>query len=406
MVHASNRLIEEGTAIVAMTREGAVATPVGADRARLRVAVCLSYFPPIIGGAEWQVFQLCREWVARGHSATVFTRAVNNAPRTEVVDGVEARRVLRPIPLGPLFGASFVAGLVARLIRHRGAFDVVFAGQAPWEAIATGIARLLITTPSVVCLQNTGPFGDLAQLRRAKGARVLRSLFRRNDHFVSLSEHGRVELESLGVPSDRITVIPSGVDPHRFAPPSNPSADRDRTALFVGRLAEQKNPLALIDAWKVVNRDGRYRLCIAGRGELEGAIRERIERESVRGVEMLGFQSDVAPLYQRASVLALPSISEGCCNALLEAMASGMCPVATRIGGNVDVVNDGQTGILVSPSDPRDLARGLSVALEDTKERHRLSEAARRWVVERHDIRAIADRYLETFARLRAEQSR
>ena len=69
------------------------------------------------------------------------------------------------------------------------------------------------------------------------------------------------------------------------------------------------------------------------------------------GVEFLGRQSDMPAVYRKGSVFVLSSLGEGCCMALLEAMAGGLCPVVTAVGGNLDVVQDGANGLLAPVDD-------------------------------------------------------
>ena len=316
----------------------------------------------------------------------------------ENVDGIEIHRVIRTLDAGPLFGASFVASLCWNLLRMARRCDVVFAGQAPWEAVATGLVCPSLRKPSVVCIQNTGPFGDLRQLDHAKGSRLLKRLVRRNRRFVVLSKHGREECLRMGIADEAVDVLTSGVDTARFAAPEENDSERANVALFVGRLAPQKNAMSLLEAWKQVNAQGLYRLLIAGSGPLRPSLDKYVARERLLGVEFLGQCDDMPAVYRRGAVFVLPSLSEGCPNALVEAMACGLCPVVTRIGGNVDVVEDGLNGLVVAPDDPARLAMALSSALESAPMRKRLGKAARAFVIAHHDIDKLAERYLEIFA--------
>lgn len=327
----------------------------------------------------------------------MLTRFLPDAPAAESFDGVDIRRCIRTWNLGPLFGLSFVGSLAWGLWRRRRDFDLVLAGQAPWEAVATGLIGPRLGKPSLVRIANTGPFGDLAKLERTKGASLLRNCVLRNTGFVTLCNAGELELKQIGCTDAVIHRCTNGVDTKLFHPSLASEPERDRTVLFVGRLAPQKDPETLLSAWRLVNPSGERRLLIAGSGPMAATLQAECERQRLQGVEFLGSQADMPSLYRRASVFVLPSLSEGCSNALLEAMASGLCPVATEIPGNVDVVANDQNGLLFAPGDVAQLAAALQSVLEDPERRRRLGDEARRHVLANHDLDVVAAKYLDVF---------
>lgn len=386
-----------------MAKRDSSASP--AEGRPLRIAVCLSHFHPTVGGAERQAFQLAERWARWGHEPLVITRRLSGQPSCEMVSGIEIRRVIGTVSAGPLFGLSFLGSLTANLVRFARRYDVILAAQAPWEAVAVGFIGPILRKPSIVRLASVGPRGDLAQLQRAKGSGLWRRLALRNALFLAPSEAARQELAELGCPAERIRRFTNGVDIERFSPPGELSpaeaAERERTAIFVGRLSEEKNPLAVLRAWKILNRGGRYRLLMVGDGPQAEALAAYARQESLEKVEFLGQRSDVPDLYRQAAVCVQPSPHEGCSNALLEAMASGVCPIVSRVPGNLELVEHEENGLTVALDDDQQLAAALARVLEDTLLRLRLSQAARQRVVERHDLDRIAREYLELFAELR-----
>jgi glycosyltransferase involved in cell wall biosynthesis len=366
----------------------------------LQIAICLSHFHPTVGGAERQLLQLARLWAAEGHKVVVITRPVQGAPRRETYDQIEIRRTLHTWSLGPLFGVTFVGSLLLNLLALTNRCHVVLAAQAPWEAVSTGIYRNLTRKPTIVRLANAGPFGDLRQLDQATGRRILRRMLKWNSAFLALSDQSRQELQDLGCHEPCIRRITNGVDVQRFQPPVAADQRRNRTALFVGRLTAQKDPQFLLRSWQQVSPNGEFRLLVAGDGPLAEPLKQQIADQQMSNVELLGARNDLQRLYQEASVFVLPSRSEGCSNALLEAMASGLCPIVTNIGGNRDVVTDGVTGRLVESGHVRQLSDALREVLEDQDSCMRLGTAAREHVIAHHDIHDVANRYLQEFYRL------
>jgi L-malate glycosyltransferase len=376
-----------------------------AGRPPLRIAICLSHFHPTVGGAERQIFQLAERWAKWGHEPLVITRRLAGQPSREIVSGIEIRRAISTVSLGPLFGLSFLASLTANLVRFSRRYDCVLAAQAPWEAVAVGLAAPLLRKPSIVRLASVGPRGDVAQLLRAHGGMLWRRSALRNSLFLAPSRIAQSELLELGCPPERIRSFTNGVDVERFHPPESQSpeetAERDRTVIFVGRLSEAKNPRAVLRGWKRLNGHGKYRLLMVGGGPQFEALAAYARQESLKNVEFLGQRSDVPELYRQAAACVQPSPDEGCSNALLEAMASGVCPVVSRVPGNLELVEHESNGLTIALNDDEQLAAALARVLEDVALRQRLSHAARQRVVERNNLDRIAAQYIELFESLR-----
>jgi glycosyltransferase involved in cell wall biosynthesis len=168
------------------------------------------------------------------------------------------------------------------------------------------------------------------------------------------------------VPAHRIRYVPNGIDTQRFAP--DPSVrERVRAELgigsgfvwiAVGRMTEQKDWPTLLDAaGRALAGDDH--LLVVGTGELEEQVRERVAALGERA-RWLGVRTDVADLLRAADGYVLSSRWEGLPIVLLEAAASGLPIVATRVGGNAQVVLDGSTGWLVEPGDPAALAAAMT----------------------------------------------
>jgi glycosyltransferase involved in cell wall biosynthesis len=111
-------------------------------------------------------------------------------------------------------------------------------------------------------------------------------------------------------------------------------------------------------------------------------------------------QNDLRAVYNRASVVVLNSVDEGFGLALTEAMLCKTAVVGTESGGISDIIDDGETGILVPPDNPARLADGLQLLLEDSILRNRLAEAGYRKALARYSSRSSARNYGELFSRV------
>lgn len=373
----------------------------------MRIAICLSHFYPAVGGAERQLLQLAQRWTAAGHPTLVFTRSMPGLPPREVVQGVEIRREIRTLSIGPLFGLSFLASLAWRAWRAAGEFDVLLAGQAPWEAVVAGALRKRLGKPTVARIASTGPLGDLAQLQQAKGACLWKRWFRRNDRFLAPSPQVRAELLAAGAPASRIVAMTNGVDGARYCPPEVESDERPRTALFAGRLTAEKNPWGAVRAFAKVDRALGARLLVAGDGPLRAELQAWVRDRGLGDrIGFLGECDDMPAVYRRASVLLQTSPNEGCSNALLEGMSSGLCPVVSNAPGNRESIRHGETGYAVALDDDAALAAACERLLQNDPQRQSMGRAAREYVLANHHLDAIAGKYLDLFAELVRDQRR
>ncbi len=149
--------------------------------------------------------------------------------------------------------------------------------------------------------------------------------------------------------------------------------------LFIGRLVDHKNLPSLVRAAAILERGPHdHTILLAGEGPERPALMVAIQEMGCTSIRLLGERNDVGRLLQIADALVLPSFREGLSNAILEAMAAGTPVVASRVGGNVELLQDGKTGLLYSSDDHEALARSLSVLMDNPARRRELSSAARR----------------------------
>ncbi len=367
----------------------------------LRICYCISHYHPIASGAERQAHRQAVELVRRGHRVHVLTRAVAERPDREEVDGVTVWRRIRPIELGPGFGLSFVATLCRGLWRLRGEFDVMHCHQALWEAVASGIMCGRLRKPSVVQPAAGGEFGEVCQLGRTRGRGLLRRSILSNTHFVAISGEIEQELRALGVRDARLTRLASGVDTDEFSPGTSsvelalPPRPR---VLFLGRLHPQKNLPVLLRAWPAVRREVPAALLLAGDGlELE-SLREQARVLGVAdSVCFLGPVANPIDYLRAADVFVLPSVAEGLSNSLLEAMAVGLPAAVSRIGGNDDLVRDGESGLLVKATDVPGWSNAIVRLLTNGQWARQMGQSARQLVERQFSIRTVVDRYVALY---------
>jgi sugar transferase (PEP-CTERM/EpsH1 system associated) len=239
-------------------------------------------------------------------------------------------------------------------------------------------------------------------------------------HYVALSRDLADYLtHKVGVPQPRVEQIYNGVDVGRFvrpAPGRTPVAGCPFLdgALFVvgtvGRMQTVKaQPLlaaAFVRALQLqpALRD-RLRLVMVGDGPLRAEAQAVLAQSGVEELAWLpGERADVPDVMRGLDCFALPSLAEGISNTILEAMASGLPVVATDVGGNAELVVDGQTGELVPSGDVQAMAASIAGLASDPA-RAAAMGAAGRLRVERHfSLPAMVDAYRQLYDRLLAER--
>ncbi len=366
-------------------------------------------------GGETQVLGLTQQLRALGHRAELLCDPAGELWRRAQAAGVICH------PLAIRSALDLPAAMALRRGLRDGHFDVVHFhtsrahAMAPW---VRGLARVAVVTRRMDYVPNR------LFARWLYGRAV--------DGVAAISTGVADALVRAGVARERITLIPSGVDCAHFRPPSADERAQARAALglddadlavgAVGALEPRKGHRYLVEAMALPwRRDG----AAAGGGPLrdgvaqgspprgvvaiiagDGSLRETLAAEVRRlglgdagtaAIRLVGRVADARAILWALDIFAMPSLNEGLGVALLEAMACGLPAVASRIGGIVDAVDEGHSGILVAPGDSHALARALEDLRMQAQMRVAMGTAARALAVERFSMTAMAQRTVELY---------
>jgi sugar transferase (PEP-CTERM/EpsH1 system associated) len=218
-------------------------------------------------------------------------------------------------------------------------------------------------------------------------------------------------VDRVGIQAGRIRRICNGVNADRFVPAAarreiagSPFNDPELFVLgTVGRQQAVKDQATLVRAFAVFVRANleaaqRARLILVGDGPLAASLAELVKSEGVEDVVwMAGERSDVPEIMRGLDVFVLPSQAEGISNTLLEAMASGLPVVATAVGGNPELVIDGQTGLLVPALDPEKMGAAFDVLFKDVAGARAMGAAGRKRVLANFSMDAMMGNYLALY---------
>jgi len=209
-----------------------------------------------------------------------------------------------------------------------------------------------------------------------------------------------VEALAAGFSPAQVTHIPNGVDIGRFKPA--PAAGNRQTITFAGRLDYMKGVHILLEGFKQLRDEMKnVQLTIVG----DGPDRERLlnlsrEKGIFDAVNFCGEAAEIVSYLQKSSVFVLPSFSEGLSNVLLEAMACGLPVVATRVGGTIDLIEDGVNGILIEPENSRQLYQAVKKILQDEVLAKTIGAQARKTVEEAFSMESVTEQYVSLYQTL------
>lgn len=219
-------------------------------------------------------------------------------------------------------------------------------------------------------------------------------------------------VRDIRVPIERITQIYSGVDAARFRPRTTadsapfPSGFMPAGGLAigtVGRMEPVKNPLGLVRAFArlvdaVPGSREALRLVFVGTGPLKSDVEAAVTAAGLQEMVWLaGGRNDVPELVRHFDVFVLPSLNEGISNTLLEAMASGLPVIAGRVGGNPEIVREGETGALYPVEDDQALVDILRRYVAESELRRGQGKRAREVAEERHSLTSMVNAYLHVY---------
>jgi glycosyltransferase involved in cell wall biosynthesis len=342
-----------------------------ADLRRVDVVAWRDFDDPEAGGSELHANQILSAWAEAGLDITLTTSSVAEARAIARRDGY---RVVRRAGRYAVFPRTMLSGALGRLGSADGLVEV-WNGMPFFSPLWARCPRVTFLHHVHAEMWNMVLPRGLAALGYTIEHHLAPPIYRRS-RIVTLSSSSKAEIvDRLGIPAERVTVCPPGVD-RRFSP----GGERSEPPLVVavGRLVPVKRFEMMVEALVRVKRlHPDLQAVIAGEGYerplLESLIRARGAESWISLPGFVG-DDDLVDLYRAAWVVASSSLREGCGMTVTEAGACGTPSVASRISGHRDSVIDDRTGLLFD--DPEGMGDALDAVISDEILRKRLGIGA------------------------------
>lgn len=356
---------------------------------RLRLAVLVNLVPRKLGSLEGWLVGMAREAGARGHAFDVLSHGPAHPDFLAALAAAGGSwQPLEPSLRRPLAGARRLRRYDVLQLNLFGARSgAALLAYAAWPARVLFVER---TSAPAVTRRSPGGSAKLWLLNHLTVPRIA--------GLAGVSNYARDRTARLlGLQSRLALTIYNGVDLTRFRwSPRASATETPATILVVAHLIREKGVDVLLRGFAKLE-DARARLVIAGDGPEQEALRALAGELGVAArIEFTGLRDDVQRCLEQADVFVHPAIwAEAFGWTIAEAMASGCPVVASRTGGIPELIEDGESGLLVEPGDPGALAAALNRLLASPELRHRLAAGARRRAEERFDLRSCAAQHVD-----------
>ena len=323
---------------------------------------------PWRGGQE-QLFSLMQGLKTRGHNVTVAT------PSSSTLKKKAQEADISTIPFQQSFELSPLALTRLWKILYKNNFDIIHS-NTPTVVFAAGLASKLCGTPIRITSRRVN-FPLKSALSRLKYNWS-------QEQIITVSTSIQTTLLRGGIYPEKIKVIYEGVDTN-WIDIQKPSPIKNKHDLIIGTVAhmssEKGHSILLKAAAELIPQFPNIAFVLVGDGKLLSELSRKAAQLGLENnIIFTGFRSDSESLMKNFDIFCLPSLSEGLSSAILVAMANRLPVVATNVGGITELVVDKQTGFLVGPNQPSDLASALSKLIQSPDLRKQMGNMGRKRV--------------------------
>jgi len=355
-------------------------------------------FYPFIGGVENYVYYLSQELVKKGHQLKVLCANEPHSPKKEIINNITVKRV--PY-IGKIANTNITPSLPIEILRE-GEYDIMHTHiPTPWSADWSAFFSKLKNKPLVLNYYNdiVAQGGIAKKTAQLYNKTFLKSLLKKADRIIIIQENYIYTSPYLSEFTDKISVVPVGVDVNQFQPIK---IDKRENSIFFLSLLDEfhkyKGLEYLLKAIQIVQKDiDDVKLIIGGKGNLLKYYKSMAESLGIENnVEFHGFiaEEKIVEYYNSCSLFILPSISsaqEGFGIVALEALACEKPVITTNIVGVADDLKKVNAGRIVPPKDAKKLAGAIIELLSNEQMSKKMGVKGRKLVEKKYTWLKIAE---------------
>ena len=358
-------------------------------------------YPDVVGGIPLHTHHLCRDLSRRGYYTTILACSRSNHGHDKID---EYNVVYHKILFSPL-GNSFSPHIFRTLLKIRGDYDLIHAHcHLFFSTIMASLVRrigsppLIITTHGIMSASAPDWFNLLYM--KTIGKWTLKSA----DRVICYTE---MEKDTLGnmlkIDSEKISVIPNGVDTDLFRPDPNNNKRSNQsnaiTILWVGRFVRGKGVEYIIHAAKILVKEvPNLKILLIGDGPSKGKIKSLIEKSNLKKNVIIKENvpnENMPEVYQKADIFVLPSLNEGVPKTLLEAMACGKPVIISEFPHLEELIKN--AGLTFPKGDVHALADRIMRLIRDKELAKELGNNGRNKIVEDHSWENTVSKMIELY---------
>jgi len=333
----------------------------------MKILMMTDYFYPHIGGVEKVVLDLSSRLVAHGHEVMVLTLNIPQTKEEETFHGIKIVR-LNAFDFSKVIGlqGAISVKIFSKLKKILNEFkpDIIHTHN---HFFFTTLIGMLVKKRHNISTITTIHNGSLKDIPGRMSVfikiyeKIICRLINNNSDIVIVGSQNLYEnAKKLGIDSKKIVIIPNAVD-LTFFRQNRTYSNEPRKVIFVGRLFSLKGPQLLIEAARlVIKKIPDTEFFIVGDGPLREKLVNMVKRYNLsKNVVFCGELTDVRKKMKDSDLYVRPSLLEGFPYGVLEAMASGLPVIATKIGGTADLLTHEKTGYFVKPGNVNELANSM-----------------------------------------------
>jgi len=361
--------------------------------------------PPEDGIGNY-VFNVSKHLVKMGHSVTIITRNDSLELQKYTIGSINVIKIPF-VPLYPFY-MHIHGKFLNRIIKSiEPVVDIIHIHSPLVPYINTSLP-IAVTFHTLISTENRHAeiieLNSIAAFFMGKlvSIPIEKKHLKRVNLITAVSASIAQELNEYGVDAKNVEVLGNGVDETLFTPILKKA--EDRYILYTGRLAYRKGLFDLIECAKIIcDAYPNISFIIVGKGPLKEKLEKKIISYDLSArFEFKGFvdHQTLIKLYQNAALSIVPSHYEGLPTTLLEAMSCGLPIVCTEVSGNREVVSSLNNGIIVPPKSPKEMARAVSMLLDDENLSSYLGANARKTIEEKYTWCRISQRLADCYKRI------